>query len=239
MGASGGALAYALRRKGERCVETIDDVFAENGKTVRGQVDSVDIKQELVLQCGIADAGQRARAGVGEPVARGIGLVQLSEQAGVDVFDAHAGIRDAGKRDLHQIVAGLAIGRADQGIGIACRFRQFADVADGEDDVAGAIANQRVDAVDRVGGAGRGRHGYAGERAASLIILAGIIAADVDLDGIAPCNFDGPQKALHFLKRATGRAENRSHRSWRCRWRSSVAEFRAAPTSHLRRWCRH
>jgi hypothetical protein len=142
------------------------------GKTVRGQVDSVDIKQELVLQCGIADAGQRARAGVGEPVARGIGLDQRSEQAGVDVFDAHAGICDAGKRDLHQIVAGLAVGRADQGIGNACRFRQFADVADGEDDVAGAIANQRVDAVDRVGGAGRGRHGYGGERAASLIILA-------------------------------------------------------------------
>jgi hypothetical protein len=65
-------------------------------------------------------------------------LDQRSEQAGVDVFDAHAGIRDAGKRDLHQIVAGLAVGRADQGIGIACRFRQFADVADGEDDVAGA-----------------------------------------------------------------------------------------------------
>ena len=119
------------------------------GKTVRGQVDSVDIKQELVLQCGIADAGQRARAGVGEPVARGIGLDQRSEQAGVDVFDAHAGICDAGKRDLHQIVAGLAVGRADQGIGIACRFRQSADVADGEDDVAGAIANQRADAVDR------------------------------------------------------------------------------------------
>src|SRR5712664_69581 len=55
----------ALWRKGERRIEAVDDVLAENCKTVRRQVQLVEVEQELVLQRRIPDTGERtcARAG--------------------------------------------------------------------------------------------------------------------------------------------------------------------------------
>jgi hypothetical protein len=194
-------------------------------------MDTVNIEQELVLyrlRRRRSNAGrERARARAGEAVARRIGLDQGSEQAGVDIFDAHAGTRDAGKRDLHQVVIGLAVGRADRGVGKARCLRQFADVAHREDDGAGAVANQRIDAADRVGGARRGRHGNAGQGAAALIMAPGIIAADADLDKVArrdrPSRSDEP---LSLLGKSRVRDRPRSGQR-----RRRINEIRAAAES--------
>jgi hypothetical protein len=115
----------ALRRKGERRLEAVDDVLAHNCKTMRGQMDAVEIKRELVLQRCISNAGRElACAYIRYAVWRGIGLDQVTKQGDVDKFDAHAVASDAGKSRLH-----LAVGGADQRVRVTDRFRQLADIA--------------------------------------------------------------------------------------------------------------
>src|SRR6202022_3373602 len=57
----------ALRCKCERRLEAVDDVLAENCKTMRCEMHAVEIEQELVLQRWVSDAGQGTCPGVGYP----------------------------------------------------------------------------------------------------------------------------------------------------------------------------
>ena len=178
----------ALRRQRQRRIEAVDDVFAHDRKSERGQVDAVEIEQILVLQRRIADAGQRTGAGIGDAVARRVRLDQAAEQRDVDQFDADAGARDRGQRRLHLGIVVQAIGGADRCGGIAGRFRQLADVAGRENERARTCADQRIDAVQRLGGAVRGGRLNTCQGSAGLIILPGIVAADADFHQIGSGN---------------------------------------------------
>ena len=118
-------------------------------------------------------------------------------------LDPHAGAGDLGQRYLHLGVIVLAEGGADRRGGVAGGFGQLADVAGGENEVACAHADQRIDAGQRLVGAHGGGRVHAGQRTAALIVGAGVIAADADLNQVGGRDFLARRdKPLPFLREA-------------------------------------
>ena len=112
---------------------------------MRREVQGVDIEQVLVLQRRVADAGQRTRASVCEPICRRVGSDQITDHCYVDIFDANASARECSQCCLGLQVVGLAEQRASRNIGPAHGFGQRADITNGEYNVVCAGTNQRAD----------------------------------------------------------------------------------------------
>jgi len=101
--------------------------------------------------------------------------------------------RDAGKRDLHQVVIGLAVGRADRALAKPAASGNLLTSPTVKTMVRAPsptnVLMPLIALAALVAAAAERRRACR-----QLIVLAGIIAADVDLDEIGRCDFYRPHQ---------------------------------------------
>ena len=130
-------LAGRLER--ERSLELRRDIFRDNRKSRRGQVELVDVEEELVGVIAVGHAQGRGRAGAGAREAIGcrVGDDPVADEIEVEIVDHDSVVGIAGEGRLHRGIEGTRIRAADCGESRRGRnLRQAARVARDQVDLA-------------------------------------------------------------------------------------------------------